>query len=382
MGCQRDSAVNILLLEIFEMYRKHCPTKILKSIYQKFLVCAAILSNGFVLNGNSQSFSCDIALTCSRIDNETIETKPDFTGNLHLDMDYSSGKWSMNYSDNNQKFVFYDGNFILERPNYNASNAWYIVSSPNDSYPIDLDFDQRLVWFIYCAKNYLLQRQGQPVILPFGDARADSYVHGCRFNGKWLSDSQSCPDTAEFSFDSQLFQDGIKQLSFESDATYLKDREKQFMDYSHGNTNGEVLARFQVTEWADAGGLKIPTAWNLDLYWYAMHSFQCTGTARNIQINHETVNFPVLSKIAVITDKRVRNAGFAINSVHYQITDGQIPKSIQDIKIPKSSVNNNFTQMPPDLKKTRAFFTILILATIIVPLPFLLRRKRPPSSQG
>jgi hypothetical protein len=334
-----------------------------------FLWVLVLLNSLPILNTQAQSFTCDVSLNTFRFNNNVAEVKPDFSGKARVTVDCKNAQWVIDYIDNNQKFVCSYHDFILDKPNHTGTNVWYMVSPVVDGYPIDLDFDQRLIWFTYCARDYLRMKQGQPVVLPFGDTRFDCYVHGCRMNAQWHSDRDSCPETATFDYDRDLFHKGVKQLSYEPTGSFLNNRESQFINYIQYHTNGQRIAAFKVTRWASVANMEIPTAWQLDLYWYGQHSFVCIGTAENIEAVEGEIKLPSISTKASITDKRVRNEALALNSVRYTIANGQIPK-VDDIKLSKSISNRGFCQMPPDLRIVRIVFIGLFLATGIVPLVF------------
>jgi len=351
---------------------------ILKIQNNALILCVFALANLLLISSaQAQSFTCDVSLNSFRVNNDVTDAKPDFSCKAHVTVDCKNAQWVIDYIDNNQKFACSYHDFILDKPKHTGTNAWYMASPIVDGYPIDLDFDQRLIWFTYCAKDYLRKKQGQPVILPFGDTRLDCYVHGCRMNAQWHSDIDSCPETATFDYDRDLFQKGIKQLSSEPAGSFLNNREVQFNNYIQYHTNGQTIAAFKVTQWASVANMEIPTAWQLDLYWYGQHSFICIGTAENIKAIEGEIQLPSIPQKALITDKRVRNAALALNSVRYMITNGQIPK-VDDIKLSKSSGNNNFEQMPPNLRTVRIIFIGLFLMTGIAPLAFWYFGKKKP----
>jgi hypothetical protein len=345
--------------------------RIFQNAFVSSLVCPVLLVMGllWMTSAKAQSFSCDVQLRSFRINNTVIDTKPDFIGNAHIIVDYNNAEWVINYVNNNQKFACSYFDFILEKPNYTGTNSWYMASSVVDGYPVDLDFDQRLIWFAYCARDYLHRKQGQAVIIPFGDTRLDCYVHGSRMYLNWHSSMDLCPEIARFGFDADLFQKGIRQLSWEPPGSFLNTREEQITRYIGHHTNDQTIAVFSVNTWTELQKMNIPSAWQLDLYWYGQRSFTCIGTADNIKVLEGKIALPILPRTTFITDKRVRNASLEINSVRYFITNGVIP-SVNDVKLATLTGNVNFAQMPPNLRNVRIVILGLLLALGMTPIAF------------
>jgi len=315
----------------------------------------------------AQTIHCKVSLQTFRIINGTKDTNTDFSGKANVSLDFKTGDWLIDNIDNNQKFACTQKDYILDKPSYKETNFfWYMVSPFQDGYPIDLDLDQRLIWFAYCGRNFLEKRNQQAVILPFGDARLDCYVHGCKMFAQWNSEKSLCPNTAQFRYDKDLFAKGVKQLSFEPNGSYLNDRNKQFTSYISNYTNNQLVAEFNVTQWTNNFGIEIPLSWEMKTYWYGQPSFICLGTSEGIEINHDKISYPGINLKAKITDKRVRNLKLGLNYVNYLITDGHIP-AIDKVKLPSVSPDR-FFQMTPDLRKPRIVVMGLMGILTIIPL--------------
>lgn len=337
-----------------------------------------------VSNSYAQTFTCDVSLSSYRVKGNVANSNPDFNCKARVTVDSKSAQWIVDYVDNGQKFACSYPNFILEKPNYTGiTNEWRMISLTVDGHPVDLDFDQRLIWFTYCARDYLRERQGKPVVLPFGNARLDCYVHGTRLDAKWRSGNDLCPETARLTFDSDLFKNGVNQLSSEPPGAFLNDREAQFIRYIGFHTGGQTVASFKVTEWITLENLNIPSAWQLDFFWYGNLSFTCKGTANNAKILDGKLSLPSIPQNSLITDKRVRNTALRINSVQYAITNGQIP-TLADIKLPKTVRDTDFAQMPPDLRTPRRVIITMLVATGLSPLAFWFYKnnRRPTQTSG
>lgn len=211
-----------------------------------------------------------------------------FTAKARIDSDPTSGKWLIQYVDNGEKYVCSFRDFILAKPAYDGSNAWYMVSDYVEGYPVDLDPDERLLWFVYCAKDYLRNRQGQPVVLPTGDTRLDCYTWGCRLTMEWQSEGSLCPASGKFTFDPVLFKKGLENLELGPDSTYLRQREKRCEQYLNNHALGQTVAEFTVQGWTNSAGMQIPVGWTLDFYWYGKIFYTYVGATERF----EAVEYP------------------------------------------------------------------------------------------
>jgi len=322
-----------------------------------------------IINGQPLAFDVDVDFY--RLPEPTTEVAYKFT----MTVDARLKQWRLDYKDNPERFVCTYKDDILERPNYRGTKSWLVISGSLDGYPIDLDQEQRLMWFVYCGGQYLRTRTNAPIVLPFGDPRLDPYVHGCRIDSRWRSGEDACPELAVFSFDRDLFMQGVKQLSWESSQDYLDHRVKFIEQFLNGHTNGAVLALFKVLEWTNMGPAGIPLAWEFDLYWYGTPHYRCVGRTVTVR-NVNTIQPPIIPTRVEITDKRVRLLGFPINSVNYTITNGQIP-SVNDqlvMKRVQQSVLDarDFTQTMNLTKKRRSAVAAAALVCSGLLLPFLL----------
>ncbi len=342
----------------------HMPWAVVR---KKYCLIIAILSlAGCSLNAGT--LSCNLKLRFVRADGSL-----DFNGNAQLVADLDSGSWLISYFDNNQKFAYNNGSMVIEKPNRSGANSWYIVSSTVDTCPVDLDSDYRLIWFAYCAKTYIQQHQGKPVVLPFGDTRLDDYVYGTRMKANWPSHSALCPAVVDFGFDRRSFDRGIKNLTFEPAGSFLNDRENQIATYGANSTNNQIIATFAVQQWTNAGDIQIAARWRLDLLLYSKPALICYGDAHDFQVTSQKIAAPRLSESCLITDKRIMGNG--INSVRYNITDGKIP-SLADIRIPR--ISNPTYQMPPNQKAIRAVMVSLLAIVLVAPVIVLLYKKSRP----
>jgi len=193
---------------------------------------------------------------------------------------------------------------------------------------------------------------------------------------KWRSDIDLCPQDANFAFDADVFQAGVKQLSFQPPGTFLSDRLKQVEQFLSNHTNGQLIATFKVLRWADNLQIGIPIKWEYNLYWYGQNMVRCIGEANNIKTTETAIASPNLPLAAKITDKRVRSVSKAINNAIYLVTDGNIP-NVEGVDLSKAMrmAPKTSLELTPKLSKDRVFFILVMIAVGIIPLVIFLRRK-------
>jgi hypothetical protein len=312
----------------------------------------------------SQTLSCDVALQGFTVKKGEVADKPDFDGKVRLVTNQRSKQWLIQYLNYNEKFACTYEKWVLEKPNYSGSNKWYMILPLIDGCPLDLDPDERLLWLTYCAQDYLKARENKQAVLPAGDSRLDSYVHGCRLHTEWHSDQAIAPQRIRFAFDESFFRKGVQELALEPAGSYLVQRESRFQRFLAGHTNGQLMGEFKVQEWKSAGGMEIPVDWTFDCFWYGNLFYRYTGKADNLEVSSSVSNFPNVSQIASITDKRVRDVALGINKLNYTITNGHIP-TLEEVKFQRRPTG--YTQMPPDIRKTRQIFITLIALAFVIP---------------
>ena len=334
-----------------------------------------------VLSGDSlaQTLTCDLSLKSFRVIEGRTSSEPEFSGNARLTSDTKTGLWRVDYNDNGLKFACAYRDFILAKPNYSGTNLFYIISPTERGYPLDLDFDERLIWFAYCGRSVVRGSEGEPVPLLYGDTRTDSSVHGCRMRAEWRADSDLCPEVAKFLFAKDLFQVGIEQLSIEPPGDYLDDRLKQADRFLKHHENGQVIGKFQVLQWTDNLPYGTPIEWEYNLYWYGQNMIKCVGKAANIRFTDERIQLPDLSSTTKIVDKRVRSASKGINHSIYSITNGNVP-DVHDVDVGRDvrSVQRtrSLNSQPSKSGKLRAFIISTIIAAGLIPLAIYLRSKQ------
>jgi hypothetical protein len=305
-------------------------------------------------------------------------SKPEFSSQAMMSLDLTGRDWLISYTNRHGKYVRSYQEDVLERPDYNGTNAWHIISPTIKGYPIGMDADDRLLWFAYMAAEFLRGRDGHHVILPYGNARLEYFVHACRMTSKWRKQSDLCPESAEFVFDREMLLNGTEELSLEPSGQYLLDRGANFDSFLRGHTNGQLIARFQVNQWADRDNVGLPIAWRFDLNWYGKPFYICTGTTRTSWIEPGGVNFPPLPAASRITDKRVRDVKKGINQTSYEVANGQMP-TVAEVVVRPKDINPGFRQMPLESDKPQSPHAIIIgllCVSIVLPIAlFMLFRK-------
>lgn len=245
----------------------------------------------------------------------------------------------------------------------------YIVSAYIDGYPLDLDLDQRLIWLVYCGREYLQSRDGKQVPLPAADPRLDLHVLSCRADVLWREDQDICPIQIRWLVDHDLIATAIHQLTLEPPGRFLNDRQNAAAVFRRVYTNGFVLADFEVETWGQLGDHNIPQRWKL-------RSFSFSGLQRIAQghadapIACQSVPEVRLTNDAAVIDMRVRNVTQGVNSASYRITNGALPAlgSIFLAGAAERAAAPSKRLMPPDLSIPRLLFGLAVLALISLPI--------------
>lgn len=309
------------------------------------------------------------------------QASPEASYRIAFSVASEGNKWRLDYRENPGRFSAANEGYVIEKPDYQAGEEWRIISPLSEGNPIDLDQEQRLVWFVYGAKKYIQARIGLPVVLPFGDARLDGYAHGCRAEGKWRLPEDICPEYVEFLFDRALYTKGVQQLSWLDNNNSLEQRRKSFDQFLAGHTNGMVIGTLLVSAYTNAAGLGIPASWEFQLNWYGSLLYRCVGRTLSVRQadNIEAVTIPSIVKI---TDKRVRSENIPIDSVTYSLTNAaQIP-NVEDVVVQKQvqhltpSDPRGFSRMPRHLPRPRWPVVAMLCITISLPIILWIRSKK------
>lgn len=300
----------------------------------------------------------------------TVEQSSKFSG----EVDFQAKAWHIDDLNNPPRTAFTFSNILLSRDIFiNATKMQYEASLPQDGYPIDLDSDQRLVWFVYCAKNYLTPKNGQPVILPYGEPRQDLETHACLIKAQWHSDASICPSEIQFIVDQNVMRSGIQQLSYESPGGFLDEREKRIQNLFQWMPEGSTNAEFTVTTWTNIGEIEIPQNWQFRTFFQGNVVRICTGGTYSAKLTDHIV-LPILPQVTEIRDKRARNFVPGVNTIIYKINNGQLPGKDEVIQMAVQRRPEYSAVTAPPLGRTRAVFICMILITLVVP-PILLIRK-------
>ena len=266
------------------------------------------------------------------------------------------------------------------------TKSWFFVSTAKEGYPINLDGDERLLWFAYCASSYIRKNERKPVAIPFSEARIFPFVNGCRMHARWRSDADICPEEVTFVYDLKSFKDGIKELSFEPPGDFLDRRDKTYRLFIDNHKDGDVIAVFKVSQWRQVGDIGIPHLWELVFSLEnspIINGMRCVGRTEDATNTADLVQLPLLPQVAEITDSRVRDVLPRMNYITYKISNGIIPKV--SIFVPNLSSSNpvpHFVgsggayQTDEGFRKPRLIFTILLALLASGPLFFLFQLKK------
>lgn len=326
---------------------------------------------------SGQIMSYDTNIEFYRI-NENNEALINSVRRLTVSFDRKNNQWRLDNISKDSHTAF-QKDLILQRSVVGPKDKkadFVKVSSDLDGYPIDVDWAERLAWFAFCAKNFLANKDGQPVIVPSADTRWDFYVHCCRAKIHWRSEQDSCPEEVQFLFDKELFKKSIDQLNVQAQGNALNSRAELYKNFESEYTNGTLVAVFKVNDWKAVAGYGVPNSWGLEIFWFGRLSFRCLATTLNATVVDQ-IEPLAISMNAEVADFRVRDASHGINFVSYRITNGVIP-SIND-PVVRGKINKvigyDKTTLPIDMRKKRMFMFIIIAILGLLPLLLILIRR-------
>lgn len=293
-----------------------------------------------------------------------------------IEADLEKGIWHIDDLRFPSRTAFTHDDLLVKFNTFEDTNKTQIeISSFKQGYPIDLESDQQLLWFVYCARDYLKNNEGKPTILPHGDPRQDIETHAYYIKTSWENQLSICPDQVEFIVDQNLLRAGISELTIEQPGPLLEERKQRLQNLIEMLPNGFVAARFKVVDWISVENTAFPKNWRLELYFKDKLMRLYQGHTEEAQAI-DGIALPVVPKVTEVRDKRARDPKRAINMINYRIVDGQIPSPDRWGKIQgKASVPNGFT-FPPDLERTRVIFGSIIGVMLIAPFALLIARKR------
>ena len=287
-----------------------------------------------------------------------------------VNIDVSNKLWRIDDLSEPPKTAFTYSNFVLDRENADSSIhlPQFSASSYCDGgYPIDLDQDQRTIWLVYCAGEFLRQHSGKPVILPDQDARSTIKIYGCVAKMAWSSQNSLCPSQIIFEFSTSAMKDFTKYLSYQSPGESLDYRQRQLTWYLGWVTNGTIRAQFEVSEWTNVFNMRIPVVWHIDYYQEGALTRVAQGRTKSIT-EGGIINCPVPNVID-LRDLRVLNVA-KLNYVSYKVTNGVVPDLNNNnltAKIARLD-RHSYKQMPHDVSSRRTIIVFVLVMLLLMPV--------------
>ncbi len=117
-----------------------------------------------------------------------------------VEVDPEKHLWRIDDLANPPRKVFSFNDFVLSQNSFQDLNKLQFEPSYyHNGNPIDLDGDERLLWFVYCARDYLQKRNGAQVTLPHGDARLRVALNSSRALISWRKTNDCSPENRRVS---------------------------------------------------------------------------------------------------------------------------------------------------------------------------------------
>lgn len=327
------------------------------------------------LNASQDFASTDVVDIEGQVEAEYVAdpNHPQIESNYRFRVQLSPNKeqWRIDNLSDPPGSAFLLKGWVLERQVFASASApsQFRLAALLDGYPIDLSYPYRMIWFVYCATDYLRAHEGQAVILPRGDPRIDLITHSSRMTSTWESQMDICPRTVRFLADRGLLQAGVAQLTLEPPGRFLEGRGTAVNDLLTHTTNGTQTASFQAGNWIALAGIRVPGVWTFTMLSNGKAIRIYRGTTDSARVIG-SIDSESLTGVVQMVDLRVRNAQLGVNSVRYAVTNGAIPDldSGELQALVARTAWPALKRMPPDLRSTRLLFIGLLAILFVAPV--------------
>jgi hypothetical protein len=338
-------------------------------IQMRTLNSADIASDIFLIEGSIKSRS---PITSGGVVLQSSESV------FALEVDYSffSPEWLIRQQITGRFAKIHNGDvmtqeFLPDRTSY----RFFRLSLLQAGYPVDLDWDQRLVWLLYCGRDYLHKNDGKPIPQPRGDVRRDFEVATTIGKCEWAQTNDVSPQQLKFIYNPQLLDNATAMMSFEPQGDYLNERRRAFTAFKSLPPN-TLLAQLSVLEWTNAGSFRLPLHWRFVTYDLGNQRInrEYEGVLRSIS-RIEQISRVDLSGTIKVSDLRLRDINLEVNEGGYSITDGNIP-SVSRARLLAGLTGRTASGhklMPPNDGSKRTFWILTLGIILSTPIFILFR---------
>ncbi len=330
-----------------------------------------------------EPFAVELSVETTYRPSASHTKSPDQVIRFRLESDQARHRWRIDDRTHSPKGAWTTDDYIVQNTGTTPRGKQSLIASAyHDGYPIDLDWDERLLWFVYCATSYIKENEGKPVVIPHLDARLDLNVHGCRLKSRWGSPHALVPEHADFLFDQSVFKNSVELLEFKTPGDVLDIRERLYRNTSAAYTNGNVRAVIEVSSWKQVANMDIPEHWKLLQWERGDLAYLTVGNVDSASTLTEVAT-PLVQDGAWVTDKRVRTLGAKVNFVGYTTTNGNIPSATSPHvrKLISRIAQDQYYVLPPNLRAKRVLFGIALSVLMLLPLvTYFLRARHPAKS--
>jgi hypothetical protein len=267
----------------------------------------------------------------------------------------------------------FDGTNVYEYLDYRSGSTFAAITK--GPYPTDLEWDKRLLWFVYAMPLSVRNQNRLTFPAPWGDARNEVLPNCCRSDLQWGSKNEVSPMEVRFSYDAEVLESNITHMTLWPVGSTLSEREVE-IERVHQYSDGLVLATYKVVAWTNLGLCSIPSRWILKrIPTEVPVTYEYEGTI-DICSNLSSEIWVKPSRPVRVIDTRVRNVGNGINYVSYVTTNGEWI-ALSQLRVPLP--NKDYFLRTPVLRSPRRVFVsilaVLVVAPVVVYLYYILRCK-------
>jgi len=245
---------------------------------------------------------------------------------LEVDYSFFSPEWLIQQKTTGRFAKIHNGDVMTQEfVRGLTSYRFFRLSLLQAGYPVDLDGDQRLVWLLYCGRDYLHKNDGKPIPQPTGDVRYDFQVATTIGKCEWAQTNDVSPQQVKFIYDPQLLDDATAMMTFEPQGDFLNERRRAFIAFKSLPSN-TLLAQLSVLAWTNAGSFRLPLHWRFVNYYSGSQKIKAESEGVLQSISRiDQISRVDLSGTIKVSDSRLRDINLEVNGGEYLITDGDIP---------------------------------------------------------
>ncbi len=218
-------------------------------------------------------------------------------------------------------------------------------------YPLQESFRVTMPWLAYCSAGSLGPESGGVLPLPWRHASTDPIAHSALSKTGFSNVSRRFPDWVTWTLDASRMDVARSNSVLRREGLSDSERIQRSPDFSLHYRAGDLIGEYQVIEWTDAQGVRIPTRFVLTAYTplkdtkrgvqgekpraaskgSSTNMYRCLlfeGRATEILLTNTLVQPSPVPGVLSVADYRLSNRRLNIDYIQYQGADGNWKTSV------------------------------------------------------